>query len=82
VQSLISGGGSPSNIPITALGKGTATALQLYRVNVGGTAIEGVILGFTDLNVGSGVEGDYLKIENNQVISTNNLVDILFYANL
>jgi hypothetical protein len=42
VQSLISGGGSPSNIPITALGIGTATALQIYRVNTGGTAIEGV----------------------------------------
>ena len=42
VQALISGGGSPSNIAITALGIGTATALQLYRVNDAGTAIEGV----------------------------------------
>ncbi len=41
-QALISGGGVPSNIPITALGIGTATALQLYRVNAGGTAIEGI----------------------------------------
>jgi hypothetical protein len=42
VQSLRSGRGSTSNFPITALGIGTATALQLYRVNDAGTAIEGV----------------------------------------
>lgn len=80
VQALISGGGSPSNIPITALGKGTATALQLFRVNAGGTAIEGITLGFSDLSVGVGVEGDYLKVESNQIISTNNLVDQFFWA--
>lgn len=42
VQALISGGGTPANIPITSLGKGTATANQLIRVNAAGTALEGV----------------------------------------
>ncbi len=81
VTALIQGGGSPENISITSLNKGTATAFQLYRVNADGTAIEGVTLGFSDLNVGMGVEGEYLKIENNQVISTNDLTDKMFYAN-
>lgn len=80
VQSLIIGGGSPSNIPITALNKGTATALQLYRVDASETTIEGVTLGFSDLSAGVGVEGDYLKIEGNQIISTNNLVDRFFWS--
>jgi hypothetical protein len=51
VQSLISGGGLPSNIAITALNKGSATALQFYRVNASETAIEGVTL-----NLGSGLK--------------------------
>lgn len=42
LQALVSSGGLPSNIQITSLNKGTATALQLYRVNAGGTAIEGI----------------------------------------
>ncbi len=81
VQSLISGGGSPSNIAVTSLNLGTATSLQVYRVDAEGSAIEGVTLGFSDLDVGMGVEGEYLKIENNQVISTNDLTDKIFYAN-
>jgi hypothetical protein len=40
-QALLSGGGTPANIPITSLGKGTATANQLIRVNAAGTGIEG-----------------------------------------
>lgn len=40
-QAIFLGGGAPSSIPITSLGKGTATALQLIRVNSAGTGIEG-----------------------------------------
>lgn len=82
VQALISGGGSPSNIAITALNKGTGIAGQFYRVKLDGTGIEGVTLQVTDLNTGSAKEGDYVKIEGGTVITTNDLVDRLFLANI
>jgi hypothetical protein len=40
-QAIFSGGGTPSNIPITGLGVGTATAEQYLRINDAGTAVEG-----------------------------------------
>ena len=39
-KALITGGGTPANIPITSLNKGTATALQLYRCNAAGNGVE------------------------------------------
>lgn len=41
VNSLIVGGGSPGTIPITSLDVGTATTLQLIRINAAGTDVEG-----------------------------------------
>jgi hypothetical protein len=40
-QAIFLGGGSPSSIPITSLGIGSATALQLLRINSAGNAVEG-----------------------------------------
>lgn len=41
-NALLVGGGSPGDIPVTALGPGAATASQLLRIDSGGTAPEGV----------------------------------------
>lgn len=40
-QSIFLGGGTPSSIPVTELGTGSATSLQLLRINLAGNAIEG-----------------------------------------
>lgn len=51
VVAVASGGGSPGDISITSLGVGTATALQLIRINAAGTAPEGIAPpGFFDFN--------------------------------
>lgn len=42
VDATLIGGGSPSNIPITSLNVGTATANQIITINGGGTAPVGV----------------------------------------
>ena len=40
-QAISSGGGSPANIPVTALNVGTATAGQYLRITLAGDGIEG-----------------------------------------
>jgi hypothetical protein len=91
VTSLIQGGGSPSNIPITALGIGTATALQLYRVNADGLAIEGVTpsslapslapnIEITLTNKGTAQNGHLIGVSNGVVIGRNITYDLMFYG--
>ena len=63
-NAILAGGATPGNIPITSLGKGTATALQLLRINAGATGVEGVsesAVAVTDLGVGTLTDGQFLK---------------------
>ena len=93
VQSLISGGGSPSNIAVTSLNIGTATSLQLYRVNAAGNAIEGVnpsalspiiapSLEVTQTNKGTAQNGHVIGVRNGVVIGRNLTYDLMLYRSL
>jgi hypothetical protein len=89
VQSLISGGGTPSNIAVTSLNKGTATTLQLYRVNAGGTAIEGVTpstlapnFAITDTNQGNAKNGHVIGVQNGAVVGRNLTYDLMFFGRM
>ena len=55
VNAIVGGGGTPSNIPITSLGVGTAIANQKIKVNPFGTGIIGVndVNDITELSVGT-----------------------------
>lgn len=62
VNSVVSGGGSPSSIAITALGVGTATANQVVRINGAGTAVVGDMLDITDLGIGAAAAFDEVRV--------------------
>lgn len=64
VNSLIVGGGSPGDIPITSLDVGTATANQKIKVNGTGDAIIGVddVTTVTGLDVGTATSDQIIKV--------------------
>jgi len=49
VQALISGGGTPANIPITSLGKGLMQPGQYLRLNAAGTGLESAPIVITNI---------------------------------
>lgn len=64
VEAIVGGGGTPSNIPITSLGVGTATANQKIKVNPAGTAIIGVedISDITSSTVGTATADQLIRV--------------------
>jgi len=71
---IAAGGGSPAEIPITELGIGSATALQLIRINAAGNMVEGYTFSdnwlppvSTDFSIGKN-EKRIVDITSNSVI--------------
>lgn len=68
VSALISGGGSPGSIGITALGVGAAAALEAIRINAAGDGVEGVAI-YTQAQVDSLLAGKQLLIDKNRKLA-------------
>lgn len=62
ISAQIIAGGSPGSVQITALNRGSATALQLIRVNAGATGIEGHTLAVTDIPIGAASALDQIRV--------------------
>ena len=64
VEAIVGGGGTPSNIPITSLGVGTAIANQKIKVNPSGTGIIGVndVNDITELSVGTATADQLIRV--------------------
>lgn len=62
INAFLIAGGVPSNVPITGLGKGSATALQIIRINAGGTAVEGHTEVIGDISIGAAAALDQIRV--------------------
>lgn len=82
-NSILLGGGSPGDIPITSLGKGTATANQIISINGAGNAVVGAAqsaFAVTSWAVGTLLDGQFLQRSGSTLAGSYGTPDYLLQA--